>query len=298
MKNIENYIGRLARESLIHFLLIGALIFAFYGMTRDVSSEKPNRIVVTSGQKQILAAGFQRTWMRQPTEKEMQALVENHVREEVFYQEALAMGLDQDDPLVRRRMRMKLEFLLEDLASQDVDDETLVEYLEENPDKFRSELQLSFQQVYLNPGKRKDLDGDAKQMLASLNSGASPDTLGDTTMISNQFELETQGGIARHFGDDFAKSVIELAPGGWAGPIQSEYGLHLVKVSHRVESQQPVLVDIRELVKREYLTELTSKQKDLAYQQLRKNYEITIESAEEGQNDGSEIVATAEASEK
>ena len=111
--------------------------------------------MVNSGQGEQVAANFKRTWMRPPTENELNALVENHVREEVFYREALAMGLDQNDPLVRRRMRMKLEFILEDLSSQNVTDEVLSAYLKQHPDKFRSEAQLSFQQVFLNPEKRK-----------------------------------------------------------------------------------------------------------------------------------------------
>ncbi len=294
---MKTSIKKLWREPLVHFLLIGFALFLFYDLLNKQGSEAPNHIVVTSGQKQQLAANFQRTWMRQPTEKEMKALVESHIREEIFYREALAMGLDQNDPLVKRRMRMKLEFILEDLSSQDVTDEALATYLEKHADKFRSELQLSFQQIYLNPEKRKDLNADAEQLLTSLKSGASPETMSDTTMISPHFELETQAGIARIFGDDFAMAVIKLAPGDWTGPVQSEYGLHLIKVSERIEAQQPQLADVRELVKREYLNELSKKQKDLAYQQLRKNYNVTFEKPDSEQGTGGVIIGTAQARE-
>jgi len=270
-------IKQLWREPLVHFLLIGAALFVFYGLTSDVGSEAPNRIVVNSNQVQQLAANFKRTWMRPPTEDELTALAENHVREEVFYREALAMGLDQNDPLVRRRMRMKLEFILEDLSSQNVTDKVLATYLKQHPDKFRREAKLSFQQVFLNPEKRKDLDSDAKKLLASLYAGATPQSLGDPILVPAEFSLATQSEIARSFGEGFAEDAIKLTPGGWTGTVHSAYGAHLLKVSERVDARMPALAEIRPLVEREYLVQKREKQKDLAYQTLREGYEVTIE---------------------
>jgi ADP-ribosylglycohydrolase len=244
-------INQLGREPLVHFLLIGAALFVFYGLTRDVASEAPNRIVVSSAQVEQLHANFKRTWMRPPTEDERSALVENYVREEVFYREALAMGLDQNDSQVRRRMRMKLEFILEDLASQDVTDDALAAFLEKHPDKFRSEAQLSFQHVFLNPEKRKDMAFD--------------------------YSLATQSEIARSFGERFAEDAIKLEQGDWTGPVYSAYGGHLLKVSERIEERQPELADIRALVEREYLVQRRKEQKDLTYQKLREAYEVTVE---------------------
>jgi hypothetical protein len=160
--------NKLVHEPLMHFLLIGAAIFVFYGLTRDVASEAPNRIVVTQGQQEQLEANFNRTWLRAPTKDELAGLVDNYVREEVFYREAMAMGLDQDDPMVRRRMRMKLEFILEDLSAQTVADADLAAFLQKHPEKFRAESQLSFQQVYLDPKKRKDIEADAKELLTLI----------------------------------------------------------------------------------------------------------------------------------
>ncbi len=290
-------IKKLWREPLVHFLLIGVALFVFYGSTRDVASETPNRIVVSSAQIEQLHANFKRTWMRPPTQNELDALIENYIREEVFYQEALAMGLDQNDPMVKRRMRMKLEFMLEDLASQDVTDEALTTFLEKHPDKFRSEAQLSFQQVYLNPDKRKDLDNDAKKILARLKSGASPESMGDPTLVSFNYELETKSEISRTFGEEFAAQVIKLEPGNWTGPVYSAYGAHLLNVSERIEAYQPDLANIRELVKREYLVQLRKEQKDLAYQKLREGYQVTIEPVKTVQDAAGDIIATAQAGE-
>ncbi len=290
-------IKSLWREPLVHFLLIGAALFLFYDLTREQGSEAPNRIVVNSGQVEQLAANFKRTWMRPATEAELAALVENHVREEVFYREALAMGLDQNDPLVRRRMRMKLEFILEDLSSQDVTDEKLTAFLQQHPDKFRTQAQVSFQQVYLNPDKRKDLATDTKKLLASLNSGAAPESLGDPTMVPFDYSLATQSEIARSFGERFAEDAIKLVPGDWMGPVYSPYGGHLLKVSERVEARQPELAEIRALVEREYLVQRRKEQKNLAYQKLREGYQVTIEPLKNAQGPADKIFATAQAGE-
>jgi len=293
---MKKSIKHLWREPLLHFLLIGAALFVFYNLTNEQASEAPNRIVVSSGQVEQLAANFKRTWMRLPTEDELNALIENHVREEVFYQEALAMGLDQNDPLVKRRMRMKLEFMLEDLASQDVTDEVLTAFLKQHPDKFRSEAQLSFQQVFLNPDKRKDMASDAKQLLIRLNDGAAPKSVGDSTLVPYEYSLATQSEIARSFGEAFAKEVVKLKPGNWMGPVYSAYGGHLLKASERIEARQPELADIRAVVEREYLVLQRKEQKDRAYQKLREGYQVTIEPVKIAQDKASGLFSTAQTS--
>jgi len=290
-------IKRLWHEPLVHFLLIGVALFLFYDLTREGESEAPNRIVVNSGQVEQLAANFKRTWIRPPTEDELAALVENHVRDEVFYREALAMGLDQNDPMVRRRMRMKLEFILEDLSSQDVTNEELTAYLKQHPDKFRTEAQVSFQQVYLNPDKRKDLASDAKKLLARLNRGAAAKSVGDPTLVPYEYSLATQSEVARSFGERFAKDVIKLTPGNWMGPVYSAYGGHLLKVSERIEARQPELADIRALVEREYLVQRRKEQKNLAYQKLREGYQVTIEPVKTVQDAAGGMISTAQAGE-
>jgi hypothetical protein len=287
--------NKLVHEPLMHFLLIGAAIFVFYGLTRDVASEAPNRIVVTQGQQEQLEANFNRTWLRAPTKDELAGLVDNYVREEVFYREAMAMGLDQDDPMVRRRMRMKLEFILEDLSAQTVADADLAAFLQKHPEKFRAESQLSFQQVYLDPKKRKDIEADAKELLTRLNSGATADSVGDSTLSPYEYKLVTQSEITRSLGEGFAIEVSKLSPGDWIGPVYSAYGAHLLKVSERIEARLPALAEIRELVKREYLVVLKQEQKDLVYKKLRDNYDVTVEPVSSAQGLEGELVATVEA---
>jgi hypothetical protein len=285
------------REPLVHFLLIGAALFLFYDLTREQGIEAPKHIEVNSGQVEQLAANFKRTWMRPPTESELTSLVENHVREEVFYREALVMGLDQNDPMVRRRMRMKLEFILEDLSTEEVTDDVLTAFLQRHSDKFRTQPQASFQQLYLNPDKRRDLVAEAETMLTSLNDGAAPESVGDPTLLPADYRLATQSEIARSFGERFALDVVELTPGDWTGPFYSPYGGHLLKVSERVEARLPALADIRALVEREYLAQRRKEQKNLAYQKLREGYQVTIEPLKSAQSAAGDIVATAQTGE-
>ena len=271
-------IQTLWREPLLHFLLIGAALFLYFNLVGGVS-EAPDtkRIVVSSGQVEQLVANFERTWSRPPKPQELDAMVESHVREEVFYREALAMGLDQNDPMVRRRMRMKLEFMLEDLSGQDASDEVLSEFLKRNPDGFRDEVQLTLRQVYLNPDQRPDLENDAGLLLSRLNDGSAPDAIGDHTLAPRTYELAPQSEIARDFGDEFARQVASLPVGDWSGPVYSPFGAHLVKVEVRIDARLPELAEIRDEVLREYLAEKREQQKNLAYGKLREGYEVTVE---------------------
>ena len=272
-------IQTLWREPLLHFLLIGFALFLYYDLVGSGDSEAPavKRIIVSSGHVEQLMANFERTWSRPPTEQELDAMVDSHVREEVFYREAMAMGLDQNDPMVRRRMRMKLEFMLEDLSGQDASDEVLSDFLQRNSDSFRDEAQLTLRQVYLNPDQRPDLENDAGQLLSRLRDGSAPEALGDHTLAPRTYQLAPQSEIARDFGDEFARQVAALPVGDWSGPVYSPFGAHLVRIEARIDARLPELAEIRDEVLREYLVEKREQQKDLAYAKLREGYEVTVE---------------------
>ena len=271
---------KLWREPLVHFLIIGAGLFLAFDLTNDERTDAPNRILVDASQVEQLAAQFKRTWLRAPTDKELAGLIESHVRDEVYYREALAMGLDRNDPQVRRRMRLKLEFLLEDLTAEaPPGDEVLRAYLQQHPDRFRIEPQLSFQQVYLNLHRPQEPAADVERMLADLRAGAAPETLGDPTMLANDYPAMFQREIARTFGEAFAQEVVALEPGAWTGPLYSGLGAHLVRVTERREGHLPDLAKVRAAVEREYLAQRRRELKDLAYRKLRDGYEVIIEPA-------------------
>jgi hypothetical protein len=216
--------------------------------------------------------------MRPPAAEELAGLIESYVRDEVYYREALAMGLDRNDPIVRQRMRMKLEFLLEDLTAETApSDATLNAYLQEHPDRFQLDPKISFRQLYLNPDRHPDLAGAAEQILHRLHNGATLESVGEPTLLGDSYTLATTTEIARLFGRDFAQALVGLAPGDWTGPIYSGLGAHLVAISERRAARLPALAEVRAQLEREYLAQHARAQKDEAYQALRAGYEVLIE---------------------
>ncbi len=273
MKGIKT----LLYEPLVHFLMIGAVLFLAFGLTQEKSNDAPKRIEVSSSQVEQLAAQFKRARQRAPSKKEIAALVESYVRDEVYYREALAMGLDQNDPQVRLRMRMKLEFLLEDLTADEAPDEKVLSaYLRQHEDKFFVEPQVSFSQLYLDPDKHPDFEAVAKNMLVRLHHGAAPESVGDQTLLQYEYRLATKTDIARSFGEEFADAVVKQKPGDWTGPLYSGLGVHLVKVSERLEGRLPELSEVRDQVARDYSADRRKELKDNAYQRLRERYEIVV----------------------
>ncbi len=280
----------LVKEPLVHFLLIGAVLFTAFGLQQEKNSdETTNSIRVNVGQIERLSAQFERTRLRPPTDSELSGLIEGHVRDEVYFREAQTMGLDQDDPVIRQRMRLKLEYLLEDLATEAApDDEQLTQFMQRHPDRFRQEIRLSFTQVYLNPETRQDLSIDAVEILDRLNSGAPAETEGDRTLIGAQYVLASQHEITRLFGENFSNQLMLLESGDWMGPIISGYGGHLVRITAKQGGRFPELPEIRKQVEQEYLIQHRQELKDDVYRRLREGYEIVIETTDTANTESSQ----------
>jgi len=271
------------REPLLLFLLLGAALFVLY---RWVGGEdaSPQRIVVSAVAIERLADTWQRTWQRPPTRAELDGLIEDHVREEVLYREAMAAGLDRDDTIIRRRLRQKMEFVSEDFAAQDEPDEAeLRRYVEQHPDSFRPPAHVSFTHVYLSPERRGDnLRRDATRFLERLSAApadASHSGLGDSFALASEYQDIAVDELDRLFGDGFATELAALPKGQWAGPIESGYGLHLVRVTEYRPAELPDLAEIRALVLREWSIEQRQKRSDEFYRQLRARYSVIIEPA-------------------
>jgi hypothetical protein len=265
----------------MHFLALGALVFFLFHLTTDRGETQDGKIVVTRGKVEQLVTGFSRTWQRLPTQEELDGLVEDSIREEVLYREALAMRLDKDDTIVRRRMRQKLEFLTEDTAaaapSTDAD---LQGWLDKHPDKFRVEPTLAFSQVYLNATHAGDnASAAASKVLTQLDSRESVAAaeLGDRTMLPHQFPLSRVDEIASVFGDEFARRVAQLEGGRWIGPIQSGYGWHIVYVSERTEGRPKPLSEVRDAVQRDWLAARRKEIIDATYSKMREKYAVIVE---------------------
>ena len=273
---------KILRDPLLHFLLIGAALFLVFALVKGPAGNEENRIVITGGDIEYLQANFTRTWQRQPTENELQGLIDDKIRDEIAFREAVAMGLDQDDAVIRRRLRMKMELLVEDIANlSSPTDEELQTYLEDHMDSFRQEPQVSFKQVYLNSDKRGTEVGEAaRKMLAELvkaGPGADPEIYSDPNMLPNNFSLDYISDFEKLFGGSFARDLLQVEPGKWAGPVRSSYGLHLVFVWERIAGRDPELAEVRDEVEREWTAQRRRKFKEETYKKLRERYTIVIE---------------------
>jgi hypothetical protein len=268
------------REPLLHFLILGTGLFWLAGVFADPAKQRSGRIVLGAGDVAQLVAGFERTWQRPPTEEELAGLIEDRVREEVFYREALALGLDRDDTIVRRRMRQKMEFLSEDLAAAEPSDAELESWLAGNREEFRQEPRLAFRQIYLSRDRRGDeLRADAERLLAELRAGSAnldPSLLGDPLPLPAESGDLSASEVSRLFGVTFSERLFELAPGRWEGPVESAYGLHIVLVRGRVEGRDPALAEVREMVAREWLADHRRQAREDSYRELRSRYEVEI----------------------
>jgi hypothetical protein len=273
---------RFIREPLVHFLVLGALMFLWSAWQGGGGGAGSNRIVITPGVVDYLAAGFNRTWRRAPNEAELKGMIDEHVKEEIAAREALAMGLDRDDIVIKRRLRQKLEFLLvDDAAAAPPTDADLKAWLDKHPETFRVEPQLAFRQVLLRPERRgASLEADASKLLARLRAaGAEVNTqdLGDASMLPAETPLEPAREVARGFGQDFADALMKLAPGQWSGPVESSFGLHLVFVRESTKGAAADLATVRPLVEREVVAERRKAEMQALYERLLAKYAVSIE---------------------
>jgi hypothetical protein len=266
------------REPLLHFVVMGLLLFAFFEWRGGGSGA--GRIAVTSGQLQHFAAGFARTWQREPTEAELKGLVDEYVKEEMAAREAFVEGLDRDDAIIRKRLRQKLEFLVEDAVDQAPPTEAdLQAWLTAHPDAFRVEGQVALRQVFL----RRDRTGasaEATRLLARLRAagtGADTARLGDPTTLPPELSLGPVREVGLTFGEAFARAVEAAPLGQWTGPVESAYGLHLILVRERLPPSVPGLAAVRPKVVGEVIAERRKRALTALYDGLLTRYRVTIE---------------------
>jgi hypothetical protein len=267
------------REPLVQFLLIGAVLFGL-GYARK-GGDSRHEIVVSAGKIAQLTQQFQAVWMRPPTRQELEGLIESYVREEVFYREAVARGLDQDDQVIRRRLMTKLQFVTEDLLTQaEPSDSELGAWLAANPDRVRRDPVFTFSQVYVRtdargPDAAAALAGRLLAQLRGPGGDARAEQLGDRSMLEHDFRLEHRD-IALKFGDGFAAALDSAPVGRWSGPIPSGYGLHLVLVRERTPGFVPPLAEVRSQVLRELQNQRRESGLDSLYRKMRGNYHVSV----------------------
>jgi len=278
-------LARIVREPMVHFLIIGAAIFALSArFGGDQQAAPRDRIVVTDGRVEQLAQIFAKTWQRPPTPQELRGLIDAHIKEEVYYREALRIGLDRDDTLIRRRMQQKMEFMTEPgedvLAATDAELET---FLATHRAEFRVEPKLAFEQIFINP-QRSELPAAARieKLLTEISaapSDADPRSLGDPTLLPHAMPLVPVSGIDRNFGQGFGAQLARLPLNAWSGSVKSPYGLHLVRVTVRRDGYDPPLAEVRAAVEHKWRDARRDAFRKAEYERLRNKYEIVLPDA-------------------
>jgi peptidyl-prolyl cis-trans isomerase C len=277
-------IKRWLREPLLHFLLLGLALFAVYAYLHRgrVGIESSRQVALSLDELRQMDLYFESQWHRQPTPAEFQAMVEDKVREEVLYREALAMGLDKDDTIVKRRMAQKMQFLAEDVAAaHEPSSAELKAWFEKNSNKFALPSRYSFRHLYFSPDKRgKNAQGDAAKALARI-AGQAEDTkladlFGDRFMFQDYYGDRTPSAIAKEFGPPFAVAVEKLKPGSWQGPIESGYGWHLVFVDTVIPGRIPAFEEMEPDVKTAWLAEQKQQAWQKAYAEMRAKYTVLL----------------------
>ena len=287
------FIARLIREPFVQFLLIGVAIFAIYDLVASQSEPPRDRIVVTEGRAQQLALVFAKTWQRSPSPQEMRGLIDAYVKEEIYYREAIKLGLDRDDTLIRRRMQQKMEFLSEPsddrLAASDA---TLQSFYDANQADFLIEPEVEFQQILIDSEKdREPAEARAEQLLRQLRDSSQDvdaSELGDATLLPYATQLSSVTRIGNAFGENFAKKLATLPAGEWTGPIKSPFGLHLVHITDRRDERLPPLNEIRKAVEQKWRTQERDQFQQDEYDRLRANYEVVAPLNETAAGSGAE----------
>ena len=275
---------QLAREPLVHFLCIGAIIYALYALAAaDDGGENERQITITAGEVKALTDQWTRLWNRPPTSEEYAGIIRDHVRRQILYREAMAMGLDQGDIVIQRRLAQKVELLAQGLNTPaEPTEEVLLAWYEVNPEPFQPPDRYTITHVFFDPDLRDDatLD-DARAALEELRASAAEpsDTSawGDRFMLQNYYPERSELELRKLFGAGFVTTLVELEPQRWHGPILSGYGTHLVFIHQVARSSPPDFADVKDQVRDAWIAQQITQQSEIFLDDLIDRYEIIVE---------------------
>ncbi len=272
---------RLLKEPLLHFLVLGALIFGVYAwLNRSLPDSKSTAgtVRITSNEIAWLKETWSRQWQREPTRDELRGLVTDFLKEELLSHEARALGLDQNDTIVRRRLAQKLEFLVQDTSRlAEPTEEDLRRFYEANPERFQTNARISFTQVFFSREKRADAATEAKAALSDLAHGANPADFGDRLLVDSELVDADMQSVAGQFGREFADAVFALRPGAWNGPIESGYGLHLVRVSQVKAANRRAFSEVKTQVLEYWRQQRRRSDNEKYFVSLLKKYDVVMD---------------------
>jgi len=273
---------KLIKEPLLHFLLIGALLFVVFDYFNDIpQQEQPKVINITQADIDNLTNNFFGTWQRPPSKQELTQLIEEKVRDDITYKEAVSLGLQNDDLYIKRRLRMKLEALYIDLsASNEPTQQELESYLKRHANEYMIDSQLAFSQIFFSPNhSAQEIKQQIQLAKARLNQNDSQtniEQLGDMTLLAAHYPMMSIKTIYNQFGKAFSDSLNTMEVGKWVGPVRSQFGYHLVRIDSRIPGYVPKLDEVKLTVKRGVISERRQQLLDSQYQRLRQQYTIVI----------------------
>jgi peptidyl-prolyl cis-trans isomerase C len=278
----RQFLTQALREPLVHFLIAGAAIFIVYGWSGSAVDAESRRIVVREEQVQRLASLWSQTWQRPPTSKELDGLIRDYVKEEIYYREARRLGLDEDDIVVRRRLRSKMEFLATSESENWVSSDAVLQaWLDRAPARYATDPVISFDSVFIGLDEGEEAARvNATRILAQLKSGGDPSKLGDPISLPRSMEAALLPSISRQYGEDFGSALLGLTKGEWSGPVVSGFGLHLVRINRIDISRKPLLAEVRQHVENDWRSATKQQRERRAYQLLLDSYDIDIERPE------------------
>jgi hypothetical protein len=270
-------------EPLVHFLLIGLILFGVYTwMQRGRTNNGNYQITLTLDDLRQLDVSFVSQWHRQPTQAEFTGLVEGFIRQEILYREGLAMGLDKDDTIVKRRMAQKMEFLSEDVAAaHEPTSEELRNWYANNSQKFALADRATFRHLFFGFDRRgQNAQSDALSALSKLVAKPEDSPLGkqlaDPFMFQDYYGDRAPDQLAKEFGPAFAIGLYKLKPGSWQGPIESGYGWHLVWIESTTPGRVPAFEEVEPDVKTAWLADQKAIEWRKAYEKMRAKYEVVV----------------------
>jgi len=269
------------KEPLLHFLVLGAIIFGVYTQLNP-PGPSDGEIIVSQGQQRHLVTAFSRTWNRPPTPQEFAGIVQDWIREEIAYREGLEMGLDGNDTIIRRRLRQKLELLAEDIVSfAPPTSKDLEDYRAANESDYTLEPTYTLRQVYFSSDLRgEEARRDAEQALVLLDTDAGMvdfSQLGDPISLPGRVVSERASAIDSRFGQSFTAALSDIAPGKWSGPVPSGYGIHLVFIEDFQPGRILTLEEAEQEIRRDWENTRRIETIDQLYDRLAEQYTITIE---------------------
>ncbi len=270
-----SWLKRLLKEPLVHFLGGALLVFAFFWATGTNRDPTDYTINIDRSDIERLQANWTQNFRRPPSAEELNGLVDQEITEEIYYREALRLGLDRGDPVIRRRLFTKMRFL----GNQEVNDPTnaeLQKWMEGNPGKYALSSAYDLQQVYLGQigaMAETDIAAAAEQL---NNGSAKPANLSEPISLPLALKAAGTQAIARQFGERFVQALAPLKTGKWVGPIPSGFGQHLVKVDKRIPGKPAALEDVRQAVTNDWRAAQTADQEKKSLDNLRSQYEIRV----------------------